>query len=67
MTRDFIEEEYPDLVRKFGREAVAKAVAVLLLGNQKLGLMFIAEFTGLSLEYVQSLSRVARSLIGVGF
>lgn len=52
---DRIAKEFPNLLTRFGRETVAKGVAVELLIGRKLSVDEIIEYTGLSRHYVETL------------
>ena len=52
---DLIVKEFPDLVKRFGREAVAKNVAVVLITERGSTKEEVTELTGLPREYVENL------------
>lgn len=59
---DLIKKEFPDLVKKHGRENVAKSVAVVMLVEQNAPVDDVVKTTGLPKQYVETLARVHRIL-----
>lgn len=62
MGEDFIVKEFPELVKRYGRESVAKSVAVVLITEQGRSVEEVVEYTGLSYEYVKRLRDIHRIL-----
>lgn len=54
--------EFPDLVNKYGRETVAKSVAVVLLTDRHFSVDEVVSYTGLSREYVERLKSIYTAL-----
>ena len=62
MVEDYIIKDFPDLVKKYGREAVAKSVAVTLITEEGASVDEVVKFTGLSRNYIVRMRRLHRIL-----
>jgi len=56
------EEEFQDLIKRFGRKTTAESVAVVLLTERKLSVEDVVKYTGLNRDCVERLKKTHEAL-----